>query len=90
MNILNKQVGTKKDGSPADHYKKMAIQPMEFCLANMSNEELSGVLKHNVMKYLWREKNDPLEDIEKAEHYISMIKHELKDRAQGIVLPKVG
>ena len=62
MNALEKQV----DGN---HYKDMAIQPVEFIHAN-------GIpyLEGNVIKYLtrWRKKNG-LADLEKARHYIDLL-----------------
>ena len=63
-----------------NHYKKMKIQPMEFCLANMSDEELRGVMKYVNLKYHWRDKDDPIEDVDKAQHYVDMIQKELKHR----------
>ena len=72
-NALSKQVG-------GTHYLAMKIQPMKFMLANMSKEELIGVLKFNTTKYVWRDKNDKLEDLEKAKHYIEMITEELNKR----------
>jgi len=78
--VLGYQVGLKKDGSPADHYSKMKIQSAEFFLANMSDEELRGVLKFNMLRYSWRDKEDFLEDLDKAKHYIEMITKELRRR----------
>jgi len=89
LDPLSFQVGTNKDGSQSNHYTKMKIQVAEFCLVNMSDEELKGVLKWMSLKYTWRDKDDFLEDLEKAEHYISMIKYELKSRSQGIKTSKV-
>ena len=62
------------------HYQKMKIQPMRFCLANMSDEELRGVMKYVNLKYHWRDKDDPIEDVDKAQHYVDMIQKELKHR----------
>jgi hypothetical protein len=72
---LKKQVG-------GDHYSKMAIQPAEFCLANMTIEELTGVLKWMNMKYMWRNKNSMREDWQKSRHYIDMIEEEIDRRMQ--------
>jgi len=77
---LGYQVGLKKDGSQSDHYSKMKIQSAAFFLANMSDEELKGVLKFNMLRYSWRDKEDFLEDIDKAKHYIEMITQELRKR----------
>jgi len=74
-NTLKKQVG-------GNHYSKMAIQPAEFCLANMTIEELTGVLKWMNMKYMWRNKNSMREDWQKSRHYIDMIEEEIDRRMQ--------
>lgn len=62
MSALEKQVA-------GDHYKDMAIQPVEFIHAN-------GIpyLEGNAIKYLvrWRKKNG-LADLEKARHYIDIL-----------------
>jgi hypothetical protein len=73
----NEALETQVGGS---HYKDMKIQPMEFMLVNMSTEELIGVLKFNVTKYVWREKKDRMEDWSKAKHYIELIQGELNSR----------
>ena len=66
---LNKQV----DG---DHYKSMAIQPVEFIHANAL-----GFLEGNVIKYVsrWRKKNG-IADLQKAKHYVELL-IELETRA---------
>jgi hypothetical protein len=56
-----------------DHYKSMAIQPIEYILGNGI-----GYAEGNVIKYVsrWRQKNG-IEDLRKARHYIDMlIEHE--------------
>lgn len=73
---LKRQIG-------GDHYSKMDIQPAEFCLANMTVEELTGVLKWMNMKYMWRNKNSMREDWQKAKHYIEMIEEEISRRMDG-------
>jgi hypothetical protein len=59
---LDKQV----DG---DHYKSMAIQPVEFIHANAL-----GYLEGNVIKYVsrWRKKNG-IADLQKAKHYVELL-----------------
>lgn len=73
---LKRQVGGK-------HYAELEIQPAEFCLANMSVEELIGVLKWMTMKYMWRNKVSMREDWQKAKHYIDMIEEEFRRRIDG-------
>lgn len=52
-----------------DHYKDMAIQPVEFIHANGI-----GFLEGNAIKYLcrWRTKGGP-SDLRKAKHYIDLL-----------------
>jgi len=60
---LRKQVG-------GDHYSKLAIQPVEYINANGLS-----YLQGNVVKYISRynHKGKPLEDLQKARHYIDML-----------------
>lgn len=68
-NPLERQVG-------GNHYRTMAIQPVEFILANGL-----GFCEGNVIKYLCRRKGTRLTDLEKARHYLDiLIAHE---RGQG-------
>ena len=52
-----------------DHYTKLAIQPMQYSMANKLDP-----LQHTVIKYVtrFRDKNG-IEDIEKAKHCIDML-----------------
>lgn len=52
-----------------NHYKNMAIQPVEFIHANGI-----GYFEGNVIKYVsrWRAKNG-IADLEKAKHYIDLL-----------------
>jgi hypothetical protein len=52
-----------------DHYKKMKIQPMEYCLVNNIS-----YIEGNVIKYVscWRFR-EGLQDLEKAQHYLEML-----------------
>ena len=62
-NPLKEQV----DGS---HYKDMAIQPMEFSMANNLN-----ACQHTIIKYICRYKNKGGEkDLDKAIHTIQLLK----------------
>jgi len=62
-----KQVG-------GDHYIKMKIQPLEFCMAN----DLDAC-QTKIIKYICRDKSSKLEDLEKARHvldyYIDWVKN---------------
>ena len=52
-----------------DHYKKKAIQPWDYIIAN----DL-GYLEGNVVKYVsrWKNKNG-IEDLKKAQHYLAKL-----------------
>ena len=66
MSALDTQVG-------GDHYKQMAIQPVEYVLRNGI-----GYAEGCVIKYVsrWRSKNG-LEDLRKARHFLDLlIEHE--------------
>lgn len=62
MSALNVQVA-------GDHYKKQAIQPVQYIHANGI-----GFFEGNVIKYVtrWRDKGG-IKDLEKAKHYIEML-----------------
>lgn len=64
---------TQEAGS---HYKEMAIQPMEFSMANNFN-----ALQHTIIKYVSRYKaKNGIEDLKKAKHSIEMlIEYETKN-----------
>lgn len=61
-NALATQIG-------GDHYTKMAIQPMEFSMANKLD-----ACQHTIIKYVsrFRDKNG-IQDLEKAKHVIDML-----------------
>jgi len=62
VNPLNKQEGV-------NHYKDMAIQPVEFITANNL-----GFLEGNVVKYICRHHaKNGAEDIKKAIHYCELL-----------------
>lgn len=62
MSALDKQVG-------GNHYKDMAIQPVEFITAN----EL-GFLEGNIIKYACRHASkNGVEDVKKIIHYAELI-----------------
>ncbi len=62
MSAMQNQVG-------GDHYRKMAIQPIEYILAN----DL-GFVEGAVIKCVsrWKEKGG-IEDLEKARHLLAML-----------------
>jgi hypothetical protein len=58
---LDRQVG-------GDHYKSMAIQPVQFALENNL-----GFCEGNVVKYVVRRKGNRIEDLKKARHYLDLL-----------------
>ena len=58
------------------HYKDMQITPREYAIANRL-----GVDEFNVIKYVSRHKSkNGLEDINKAIHYLEMLKADVYER----------
>tara|TARA_B110001450_G_C17456590_1_gene414333 strand:+ start:315 stop:527 length:213 start_codon:yes stop_codon:yes gene_type:complete len=51
------------------HYKQLAIQPIEYILANNL-----GYVEGNIVKYVsrWRNKGK-IEDLRKAKHYLQIL-----------------
>ena len=65
----------QRDGS---HYKSMAIQPMEYSMANGLD-----ALQHTAIKYISRFRNkNGLADLEKAKHCIDMLIEWEKENVQ--------
>ncbi len=62
MSAWDKQTG-------GEHYKNMAVQPMEFSLKNNLD-----AAQHTAIKYICRHKQkNGREDLEKAKHCIDML-----------------
>ena len=75
-----------------DHYKGMAIQPMQFSMANGLD-----ACTHTAIKYLVRKKGDKAkraEDLRKAIHCIQLLAQhegiELGEAAQSSTVPYIG
>lgn len=70
--MLNKGAGmsaeTKQVGG--DHYKKLKIQPMRYSMLNNMN-----ACQHTAIKYItrYKDKGDPIENLEKAIHTIELL-----------------
>ncbi len=71
MSAIDKQIG-------GDHYKSMAIQPIEYIQAN----KLSYI-EGNIVKYIsrWREKNG-IEDLKKIKHYVEFLIEEVEGKKE--------
>ena len=63
---MSNPLGTQVDGN---HYKTLAVQPVEYIHANRI-----GYFEGNVIKYVtrWKSKNG-IKDLEKAKHYIDLL-----------------
>ncbi len=66
------------NGDPVNHpshYADGAIECIDAIEAALSQEEFQGMLKGNVLKYLWRsqKKGKPLEDLQKARWYLNKL-----------------
>ena len=73
MSALDIQVG-------GNHYKSMAIQPMEFSMLN----ELDAC-QHTIIKYVTRFRTKGgVQDLEKAKHVIDML---IEFEARKVVVP---
>lgn len=71
MSALATQVG-------GDHYKKLAIQPMEYSMANKLD-----ACQHTVIKYVTRFRDKGgVDDLRKAKHVIDML-IEFEEKANG-------
>jgi hypothetical protein len=73
--LVNSTALAKQEGG--DHYKKLAIQPVEYIHANGI-----GYFEGNVIKYVtrWHDKGG-IADLHKAKHYIELLV-ELELKAQ--------
>lgn len=60
------------------HYKKLAIEPIEIMKANFTKEEYIGYCKGNILKYLLRNKDNPIKEIDKLITYAGFLKDVLK------------
>ena len=62
-----------------DYYKKNGLSPIDSMKQGLvSHDEYLGFLKGNVIKYVVRcgKKEDALSDIDKAMHYLLMLRDE--------------
>ena len=62
---MSKPASSRQVGG--DHYTSMAIQPLEFSMANGLN-----ACQHTAVKYICRTKGSRIEDIDKAIHTLQL------------------
>ena len=62
------------------HYCKGGIECIDAIKSSMTDEAFKGFLKGNVMKYIYRyeSKNNPVEDLKKAEWYLTRLIKEME------------
>lgn len=61
-----------------EHYTSGDIECIDAIRASMTQEAFKGFLKGKVIKYLWRYqmKGKPIQDLQKAEWYLSRLEEE--------------
>lgn len=67
-----------------DHYKRMGVQPWDV-VDTWSIEQRIGAYRHGALKYLMRmgSKDEHVQEIEKAIHYLQKLVEVLKERDHG-------
>ena len=66
MRANDRQIG-------GDHYHTCGIQPWDAMESWMTHEQFCGYLTGNIIKYIARHKDDKLEDLMKAQHYLEKL-----------------
>ena len=61
-----------------DYYKTGEVECIDAIKASMSLEAFKGYLKGNIIKYTWRDKENKIEDLDKAIWYTNKLKEQLK------------
>ena len=84
MDALNNEVESPLAAQVGgDHYKKQGLQPFEITFANFGYAGVRASVYTKVNKYLTRDKNDHMENIEKAIHCLQIqlefLERELED-----------
>ena len=66
-----------------DHYNSNSIETIDLIRNSMESEEYRGYLKGNVFKYVsryrYKEKENPLKDLLKAEWYLNKLIEDMKN-----------
>jgi len=57
----------------SDHYKVQGIDTIKRVKANLSLEQQKGICQFNIDKYLWREKEQNVEDLRKISDYLEWL-----------------
>ena len=77
--------------SRPSHYRAGGIEAIEAIEASMSPDEFKGMLKGNIVKYLWRyrQKGTPLQDLLKARWYLDCLIERVRAPESPPALPGV-
>ena len=66
-----------------DHYNSNTMETIDLIRDSMESEEYRGYLKGNVFKYVsryrYKEKENPLKDLLKAEWYLNKLIEDMKN-----------
>ena len=84
--LLKSHRATQNDDSAfsdqiqGNHYKKLKIQPLDYCMANNFNACQTHAMKYITRYNLkWKDKKDQIKDLEKAKHVIDMLIEKTKE-----------
>lgn len=77
---------------PPHYQARNGMESMDWLLTSMTEAEKRGYLKGNVLKYLWRyeHKGKPVEDLKKAEWYISRLIKVVEEKEENKIAENVG
>jgi len=64
-----------------DWYKKLKIQPLDYCMDNNFNSCQAKVIKY-ISRYnlKWKDKKKQIEDLEKGKHVVDMLIEKIKEK----------
>ena len=64
-----------------DWYKKLKIQPLDYCMDNNFNACQTKVIKY-ISRYnlKWKDKKKQIEDLEKGKHVVDMLIEKIKEK----------
>ena len=85
--LLKSHRATQSDDSAfsdqvsGNHYKRLKIQPLDYCMANNFNACQTHIIKY-ISRYnkKWTDKKDQIKDLEKAKHVIDMLIEKIQEK----------
>jgi len=85
--LLKSHRATQSDDSAfsdqvsGNHYKRLKIQPLDYCMANNFNACQTHAMKYITRYNLkWKDKKDQIKDLEKAKHVIDMLIEKIQEK----------